>query len=55
MSWLNLVVGTPFPFLRMEGTWRSPSTGLTLYQVTIHTPLEVTCDLLKVLLTYHEV
>ena len=34
-SWLNLVLGTPFPFLKMEGSWRSPRSGLNLYQAVL--------------------
>lgn len=34
MSWLNWLLATPFPFLRMEGSWRS-SAGLSLYQAVL--------------------
>ena len=34
-SWLNLVLGTPFPFLKMEGSWKSPRSGLNLYQAVL--------------------
>ena len=34
-SWLNRVLGTPFPFLKMEGTWKSPRLGLNLYEAVL--------------------
>jgi len=34
-SWLNKVLGTPFPFLKMEGTWTSPRLGLNLYEAVL--------------------
>merc|ERR1711936_1188824 len=34
-SWLNQVLGTPFPFLKMEGSWQSPRLGLNLYEAVV--------------------
>ena len=31
-SWFGKLMGTPWNFLRMEGTWESPNTGKNLYQ-----------------------
>ena len=32
---MNRVLGTPFPFLKMEGSWKSPRLGLNLYEAVL--------------------